>query len=193
MKPIHGLLMGATMTFALISCNNKNTADGDASTDSLMESTDMATTYKVVPGKYVDLNTGKEIYIIRDDNNGYATDSIAKVPVEFYINADTKDTLYRTGMVVNNLLVEEDGKWMLDETKVKIDGDEIKLKDGDAKIKMDGEESKVKDGDYKKKVDGDESKIKNGDYKEKRDGDDVKIKDGDTKIKIEDGEVKEKN
>ncbi|MDB5120312.1 MAG: hypothetical protein JWN56_1530 [Sphingobacteriales bacterium] len=181
MKPIHGLLMGATMTFALMSCNNKGTADGDASTDTIIESTDMGTTAttsnEVVPGSYVDLNTGKKVYIIRDNDSGYATDSIAKVPIEFYINSETKDTLYRTGMVVNNMLVEEDGKWKLDETKVKIDGDKIKMKDGDSKTKINGEESKVKDGDYKEKVDGE----------------DVKIKDGDTKIKIEDGKVKEKH
>lgn len=163
------------MTVALMSCNNESkTADSTADMDM---STTSDTEAQVEPGTYVDLNTGKEVYIIRDESTGYATDSIAKVPVEFYVNTSTNDTLFRTGMVVNNMLVEEEGKWKLDETKVKIDGDEIKIKDGDSKVKVDGEESKVKDGDYKKKVDGD----------------DVKIKDGDSKIKIEDGEVKKKN
>ena len=164
------------MTTALMACNNDRTADDSTSADMEMTTTSGAET-QVEPGTYVDLNTGKEIYIIKDASTGYATDSIAKVPVDFYINTTTNDTLYRTGMVVNNMLIEEEGKWKLDETKVKIDGDEIKIKDGDSKLKIDGEDSKEKSGDYKKKVDGDE----------------VKIKDGDSKIKIEDGEVKKKN
>lgn len=177
MKTIHGLLLAATMTTAFAACNNDRTADSDA-TGSDTEMTAEGTTSAVVePGTYVDLNTGKEVYIVRDESTGYATDSIAKVPVEFYINTSTNDTLFRTGQVVNNMLVEEEGKWKLDETKVKVDGDEIKIKDGDSKVKIDGDESKVKDGDYKKKVDGDE----------------VKIKDGDSKTKIEDGEVKRKD
>ena len=178
MKSIHGLLMGATITFALMACNNDertaNAATEDADVD--MTTTTTSTAREVVPGTYVDLNSGSEIYIIRDKTSGYATDSIAKVPVDFYINTSTNDTLYRTGMVVNNMLIEEEGKWKLDETKVKVDGDEIKIKDGDSKVKIDGDESKTKDGDYKKKVDGD----------------DVKIKDGDSKIKIEDGVVTKK-
>ena len=176
MKPIHGILLGATMTVALMACNNEGTtADNDSTAD--MDMSASGTQAQVEPGTYVDLNTGKEVYIVRDEETGYATDSIAKVPVEFYVNTSTNDTLFRTGFVVNNLLVEEEGKWKLDETKVKVDGDEIKIKDGDSKVKIDGEDSKVKDGDYKKKVDGDE----------------VKIKDGDSKTKVEDGEVKQKN
>lgn len=164
------------MTVALMACNNEgNTADSTSEME--MDATTSGTVAKVEPGTYVDLTTGKTVYIIRDEKTGYATDSVAKVPVEFYVNTSTNDTLFRTGMVVNNLLIEEEGKWKLDETKVKIDGDEIKIKDGDSKVKVDGEESKTKDGDYKKKVDGN----------------DVKIKDGDSKIKIEDGEVKTKN
>ena len=165
------------MTVTLMACNNDGTTANNDSTADMDMSTTAGTEAQVEPGTYVDLTTGKEVYIIRDEETGYATDSIAKVPVEFYVNTSTRDTIFRTGMVVNNLIVEEDGKWKLDETKVKIDGDEIKIKDGDSKVKIDGEESKVKDGDYKKKVDGD----------------DVKIKDGDSKTKIEDGEVKQKN
>ena len=177
MKTIHGLLLAGAMSTALMACNNDRTADADNDVTADTEMTAGTTADAVVePGTYVDLNTGKEVYIVRDESTGYATDSIAKVPVDFYINTSTNDTLFRTGQVVNNMLVEEDGKWKLDETKVKVDGDEIKVKDGDSKLKIDGDESKMKDGDYKKKVDGDETKIK----------------DGDSKTKIEDGEVTKK-
>jgi hypothetical protein len=194
MKSIHGLFLSAAVAIALTACNNKS-ADSSADADSSSVNTDgytKATYAEITPGKYVNLTTGKEIYVIKNEESGYAIDSIANIPIEFYINPTTHDTLYKTGLVVNNLLVQEDGMWKLDERKVKIDGDEIKIKDGDFKLKVDGEESKVKDGDSKTKVDGDESKVKDGDYKEKVDGEDVKVKDGNYKLKIEDGKVKEK-
>ena len=63
MKSIHGLLLGATMTVALMACNNEGTtADNDSTADMDMSA---GTTAQVEPGTYVDLNTGKEVYIIR--------------------------------------------------------------------------------------------------------------------------------
>jgi RNase P/RNase MRP subunit p29 len=57
--------------------------------------------------------------------------------------------------------MQADGKWMLDETKVKRDGDKIKIKYEDGtKIKIDGEEMKLKDEDGKIKIDGDSIKVK---------------------------------
>src|SRR5690349_6602940 len=127
MKTIHGLLLAATMTTAFAACNNDRTADSDATgSDTEMTTAGTTTAAVVEPGTYVDLNTGKEVYIVRDETTGYATDSIAKVPVEFYVKTSTNDTLFRTGQVVNNMLLQEEGKWKLDETKVKVDGDEIK-------------------------------------------------------------------
>lgn len=72
-----------------------------------------------------------------------------------------------------------------DDNKLKIDGDEAKLKVGDSKAKIDGDEAKLKSGDVKKKRDGDESKVKAGDTKIKRDGNEAKMKSGNTKIKVE--------
>ena len=176
MKLIHGLLLSVTMSAALMACNNDRKTDSDGDDDMTTATTTTTTTTEeqVQPGTYVDLNTGKKVYIVRDESTGYATDSIAKVPVEFYVNPSTNDTLYRTGAVVNNMLVQEDGKWKLDETKVKAEGDKLKIKDDSSKVKINGDKSKEKEGDYKKKVNGDQ----------------VKIKDGDSKTKIEDGEVK---
>ncbi|MDP1795813.1 MAG: hypothetical protein Q8K53_00720, partial [Daejeonella sp.] len=91
----------------------------------------------------------------------WAIDSIKKVPVEFYLN-NAGDTLFQNGLVVNHAIMKADGKWMLDETKIKRDGDQIKIKfeDGD-KIKIDGEDMKIKDADGKIKVEDDTIKIKN--------------------------------
>lgn len=179
MKSTGKLCLAAAMALALSACNNEARENANTATDDMHADSSMAVAdspVKVVPGSYVNLGTGKKVYIIPEESTGYAYDSIAKVPVEFYINPSTNDTLDRTGRVVNHMLVQHDGKWTFDGTKVKVDGEDIKIKDGDTKVKMDDDESKVKSGDYKKKVDGDE----------------VKIKDGDTKTKIEDGEVKKK-
>ncbi|WP_026897876.1 hypothetical protein [Daejeonella oryzae] len=178
MKTTYKLVLGATMMVAFAACNNEQkTVEMNDSTDTdNVEYTETKAT--VVPGSYVDLNTGKTVYIVVDPTTGYAIDSISKVPVDFYINPTTSDTLYKTGLVVNHSLVNTGGKWSFDETKVKVDGDEIKIKDGDSKIKIDGEDSKVKDGDYKKKVDGDEVKIKDGDSKTKIEDDEMKTKSG---------------
>ena len=75
--------------------------------------------------------------------------------------SNSGDTLYQTGIVVNHAIMRADGKWMLDDTKIKRDGDQIKIKfpDGD-KIKVDGDEMKSKDEDGKIKVDGDSIKVK---------------------------------
>ncbi len=145
----------------IIACNNKK--DGGDGTDSTMmsESTEMtSTTAQVVPGSYTDLNTGKVVYIIADPETGWAVDSISRVPVEFYIDR-TGDTLFQTGVVVNNAVIKTDGKWMLDETKIKRDGDDIKIKYSDgSKVKIDDEDLKIKSEEGKIKVEDDTVKVK---------------------------------
>ncbi|GAA4313236.1 hypothetical protein GCM10023183_32760 [Nibribacter koreensis] len=69
--------------------------------------------------------------------------------------------------------------------KMKLDGDEAKVKAGDTKMKREGDEAKMKVGDAKLKHDGDETKIKAGDTKIKKDGNETKVKTDDGKIKIE--------
>jgi len=168
-------LMSAVFLLALTSCNSGS---------------------KVEPGTYVDLNTGESITVIADPETGYAINSETRKPVYLYVNSK-KDTIFTTGIVVNDrLIATEAGYYEVDETKVKVDDEEIKIKYDDYKKKVDGDDYKIKDGDYKLKVDGDgDIKIKDGDYKKKIDADgDVKIKDGDSKTKIEDGVVtKQKN
>ena len=92
-------------------------------------------------------------------------------PVDLYVNVATGDTIYGEGrFVVNNYVVKtEDGKYKLDNKKVKIDGDEIKIKEGNKKFNMSADEMKIKDGDTdtKIKTDADESKVKTEDMKTK--------------------------
>jgi hypothetical protein len=156
-KILSGLLLGSVF----MACNSKpNKETSSDSTAYETSTTTGSTEAKVIPGTYKDLNTGKTVYIISDPQTGYAVDSITRVPVEFYID-NSGDTLYQNGLVVNNAVTKADGKWMLDETKVKTNGDKMKIKyeNGD-KIKVNGSEMKSKDADGKIKVEDDTVKVK---------------------------------
>lgn len=160
MRNVKSILFAAIISSAFIGCNSnkKNDMAGDTTMTNESESTEAEV--RVVPGSYTNLSTGKTVYIIMDPQTGLAIDSIERVPVEFYTN-NAGDTLFQTGLVVNHALVQTNGKWMLDETKVKRDGDKIKIKYEDGtKIKIDGEEMKLKDEDGKVKIDGDSIKVK---------------------------------
>lgn len=118
--------------------------------------------------RYIDLETGKHVHILKDSTNGYIVNADTRQPVDIYVNNETKDTIYgKTGKIINGHVIKTgDGKYKY--VAVETTDDQIK-KDDDGSYK-------IKDGDYKKKVE--------------KDGD-VKIKDGDTKIKI-DGKTGEK-
>ena len=161
MKNTITMLSAVIISAAFMGCNSNQKNDMAGDTTMTTESEYTQSEVKVVPGNYTNLNTGKTVYIIMDPQTGWAIDSIERVPVEFYTN-NAGDTLFQTGLVVNNAIMKADGKWMLDETKIKRDGDKIKIKfpDGD-KIKIDGDEMKIKDEDGKIKVEDDTIKIKN--------------------------------
>ena len=153
------ILLGAAFT---VGCNNSDnkTVENDSTLQN-EQTTETSRTSQVVPGEYVNLNTGEKVNIISDPVTGIAIDQSTQQPVELYYNPSTNDTLYQSGMKVNSLLIKErEGKYRLDDTKIKIDGDEIKIKDDSSKIKIDGDEMKIKSSDGKVKVDGDEVKVK---------------------------------
>lgn len=163
MKTSFKILSLAVISTAVIACNNKGADDGNTDTTMMSESSEMTTTTtaQVVPGSYKDLTTGKTVYIIADPQTGWAIDSISRVPVEFYIDNNSGDTLFQTGLVVNNAIMKADGKWTLDETKIKRDGNDVKIKYSDgSKVKMDGEDVKIKTDDGKIKMDDDTIKVK---------------------------------
>ncbi|ALI98439.1 hypothetical protein [Rufibacter tibetensis] len=72
-----------------------------------------------------------------------------------------------------------------DGSKLKVEGDESKVKTDNIKIKREGAESKLKTDNLKVKKEPNETKIKTDDAKLKREKDEVKYKSGDTKIKLE--------
>lgn len=178
-------LFGALLIPALFSCqSNSNDASNADST-----ATD---TMDVSNASYVNLSTGQPVTIVKDSEQGVYVYSDTKKPIEkdmFFVDASTQDTLYGTkGVVVNSAVIKtESGAWSLNESLVERDGEEIKIKTADGKLKIDGDEVKYKEGEnVKTKVDGEETKTKIGDTKIKTDGAESKTKTGDTKVKVDD-------
>jgi len=109
-------------------------------------------------GRYYDLTAGRYIEVEKDDR-GQVINSKTHKPVHIYVDTKTNDTIYgATGKVINGYVVKtEDGKY-------KYEGDdEYKVKYSDYKKKVDGDEVKIKDGDTKIKIDDGEKKIKKDD------------------------------
>jgi hypothetical protein len=119
--------------------------------------TDSAKQYTIV-----DLGTGQPIDIYYDNATWRTMNRMNKAPIEFYV-VNGVDTVHgATGLVVNNMLVKNaDGAFALDAARVKVDGDEIKMKMSDGrKIKWENGKMKIKDWSGKEKIKGDKHKIK---------------------------------
>lgn len=186
MKKLFKVACLGILAVATSSCNNMKSST-DASTDTVdnrMDTTMMvdnemvdAPAQKVKSGSYVDLKSGEKINIMVDPKTGLAVNSKTNLPVEFYYDPISKDTLYQNGFVVNRMLINDgDGKYHLDGMKIKIVGDKIKIKTDSTKFKSDNNTMKFKSDDEKMKSEDDESKLKTEDEK----------------MKMEDGQVKTK-
>lgn len=105
---------------------------------------------------YYDLNTGKSITLVKDENTGLMVDEETRQPVYIYVNRKTKDTLYGgTGEVINGqVLRTENGDYRYGSLTIKEDEDgDFKVKVGDFKRKRDEDgEVKSKDKDDKTKT-----------------------------------------
>lgn len=174
------LSIAALSVIGFAACNNSTEESTTSSDSTMMMNTtdDMAANGTALQGTYTDLNTGRTVQLARNEQTGYVTDATTGEPVEFYVDMNSMDTFYgRSNAVVNNAIMRDgEGKYKLDDAKVKWDGDEMKLKSADSKEKWDGDEYKYKSGDTKVKRDGDESKIKNDNVKIKTDGNETKVK-----------------
>lgn len=152
--------------FIIVSCQETNSgnelkADSIATEQPAMDNAQTSNT------KYVDLKTGQPVDLYYDSKKKKTYSTSNDEPVDLYVNVATGDTIYGEGRyIVNNYIVKtEDGKYELDDKKVKIDGDEIKIKEGNKKFKIEESEMKMKDEDAKMKADADESKMKTEDMK----------------------------
>ena len=177
MNMIKQVLTIAGGVLILASCQEANNTN-DVNTDSVATEQPAVDNTQTNNTKYVDLNSGQPVDLYYDSKKKKTYSASNDQPVALYVNVATGDTVYGEGRyVVNNYIVKtEDGKYKLDNRKIKIDGDEIKIKEGDKKFKIEEGEMKIKDGDTKLKADADESKMKTEDMK-------TKTEDGETKIK----------
>jgi ABC-type thiamine transport system substrate-binding protein len=124
--------------------------------------------------RYIDLNTGNRITVVKDSSTGYMLYSETKEPLVVYYDSQTKDTLYgQTGEVINHKVMRTpEGKYYYEIPKPA----EVKQK---VLTQDEIDRELLKNGDYKKKVEKDgDIKIKHGDTKTKIDG-----KTGEKKIK----------
>lgn len=116
---------------------------------------------------YVDLRTGQEVELQRDELTGVMVNKATGEPVYMYINTKTRDTIYgKTGQVVNGHVVWSDDKYWFDGDEAISIGNnrEIDYKNGDNTTKVDEDgDVKIKTGDKKIKIDGEtgEKKVKN--------------------------------
>lgn len=199
MKSIKQLLAVTGSALIIMSCQDtsdtqriESEADSPAATDQpIRDNSNMNES----SNQYVDLKTGQNTELYYDNDKKRVYSAATNEPVDLYVNVATGDTVYGRGRyIVNNYVVKSsEGTYKLDDKKVKVTNDGLKIKDGDKKLKIEDGEMKIKDGDKKYKMDGDEEKLKTDDRKEKRDGEDSKIKTDDKKVKTDDGETKTKN
>lgn len=172
MKKLLAVLSITSCVAFATSCSN-STAEETTTTDNMSTTETIET--PATTSAYIDPVTGTEVAY--DAATGYYVDAAGE-PVAFYVNTSSMDTFYGKGVNVNNAIIHNGNDWEVDEAKVKIDGDEIKIKHADgSKTKIEGDEIKVKNADGSKtKMDGDETKIKTGDTKIKSSAEGTKIK-----------------
>lgn len=109
--------------------------------------------------RYLDLNTGKKVELVKDEKTGLMVNKETNQPVDIYVDTKTNDTIYgKTGKVINGEVNRSGDVYVWSgayeykngDLKVEVEKDgDIKIKDGDSKIKIDGEtgEKKVKKDD----------------------------------------------
>lgn len=180
MNTIKRLLVITTGTMIIAACQGSgNNSDVEGDTMSVQHPAAIDNT-KTKYSKYVDLNSTLPVHLYYDPKTKRTYSEATNEPVDLYVNVETGDTIYGQGrFVVNNYIVKTtDGTYKLDDSKVKVNGDELKIKDGDKKLKLEDGEMKIKDGDEKLKAEENETKLKTDEMKKKKE-------DGETKTKKE--------
>ena len=155
MKRIKQVLAIAGSALVIASCQNPDQRDDDKR----IEKENATSTSQ----RYVDPNTGAPVDLYYNAHEKMTYNRETDKPVQFYVNTNTGDTVYGRGRyVVNGYIIRgEDGLFRLDDAKVEVDDDEIKIKGENGKLKIDDDEIKYKDDDVKiKKESGEPAKVK---------------------------------
>lgn len=131
----------------------------------------------------IDLSTGETVDVYYDTLTWTTVNRVTTKPVDYYIIRYTDasmmpDTVHGvTGIIVNDLIWKDNaGQWAFNDSRVKWDGKELKMKDKyGRKVKWEKGDLKIKDWNSK--------------YKSEK-GDDAKYKEEWDKIKWKEDEVK---
>src|SRR5689334_18308024 len=129
MTKIKQLLTFTGSVLIMASCQEAANNENEIKSDSIAtEQPAVDNSAQTNNSKYVDLKTGQPVDLYYDEKKKKTYSASNDEPVDLYVNVATGDTIYGEGrFVVNNYIVKtEDGKYKLDNKKVKIDGDEIK-------------------------------------------------------------------
>ncbi|HYC40597.1 MAG TPA: hypothetical protein VEB63_08920 [Chitinophagaceae bacterium] len=150
--------------------------------------TDKVRTYYIV-----DLASADTVDIYYDTVSWRTVNLSTKLPLDFYVirYTDPKrspDTVHGvTGIIVNDLIVMgANNTWQFDDSRVKWDGNEFKMKDRyGRKVKWEKGELKIKDWNNK-------YKSEEGEAKYKEEWDKIKWKEDETKVEVGTQKIKTK-
>lgn len=138
----------------------------DASTGSSSSTAASGSSSRPTKEYYMDLSTNKRVKVQRDEASGRYLNSETHQPIDYYYDPETNDTFDVQGRVVNMALTRgAGGKYSVDESKIKVQGDDdLKMKsaDGNTKVKLET------DGDAKIKTDSSKIKVRDGKITEKK-------------------------
>ena len=116
----------AAILFFMISCQNMNSA---SSKDLAASVNDHATdTGEMQIPEYYDLQTNRPVDVLKDTNSHQYVDLSTHKPLVYYYEAISHDTFDIRGRIINNALILKDGKYSIDETKIKSDMDAFKAR-----------------------------------------------------------------
>lgn len=185
MKKIIFSLLGATVAFGIIACNNDSTTTGttDSTANITTNTTSNVGNYAAKAdsirvnseaGNYLNPKTGKPMKLTMDVSTGKVTNAETGEPVWRYVDrrnwwvygGENWDNIGQAKMEKDQIWYQGDGdKWMTYDDTWKSEDEKLeqdwKVKNGDTKIKVskDGD-VKIKDEQGKTKVDGETGKVK---------------------------------
>ncbi len=86
---------------------------------------------------YKDIKTGDPLNLRLDSITGLVVNKTSGIPVDFFINSQSGDTVSSQGYIVNNMLVNKDGLYSIDDSKVSKKGKQLWDISGNTELKYD--------------------------------------------------------
>ena len=158
MKVVRGIVVCLFTAVSFASVAQTDTSKGNQGDAGKVKPSYPKQDYRVT-----ELGTNSPIEIYYDSAKFITLNTVSNTPVEFYI-LNNVDTVHgETGLIVNGMLLKlADGSYDLDSARIKVDGDEIKLKYADGrKVKWENGKLKIKEWGTKAKSKEDKEKLKN--------------------------------